>query len=411
MANVKVAVRARPLLPREIDGQSPVVLEMRDKSTILFKSESGVAVGELRDASKEFIYDHSYWSVYKDDPHFTSQEQIFSDLGESILESAFEGYNGCIFAYGQTGSGKTYTMMGIKVTPSSINHAYLTACIMMQESPGLIPRICKGLFEGVESRERSGTSFKVEVSYMEIYNEKVRDLLKLSPVKSTGSSSSSQHNLRVREHPKDGPYVENLSKHQVSGYDAIDELISIGNSQRTTAATKMNDVSSRSHAIFTISFVQAKFYHNIPSETVSKIHLVDLAGSERASQTEAEGQRLKEGGSINKSLVCLGNVIQALAEMSSNKHKVRHIPYRDSVLTWLLKDSLGGNSKTIMIATVSPCQYSYGETLSTLRYANRAKNIVNKPKINEDENVKTIRELRNEIKRLKDIIARGENLV
>jgi kinesin family protein 16B len=132
--------------------------------------------------------------------------------------------------------------------------------------------------------------------------------------------------------------------------------------------------------------------------------------SERASQTEAEGQRLKEGGSINKSLVCLGNVIQALAEMSSNKHKVRHIPYRDSVLTWLLKDSLGGNSKTIMIATVSPCQYSYGETLSTLRYANRAKNIVNKPKINEDENVKTIRELRNEIKRLKDIIARGENL-
>ncbi|XP_019864249.1 PREDICTED: kinesin-like protein KIF16B, partial [Amphimedon queenslandica] len=383
MANIKVAVRARPLLSRELESQSPIVLDIKGQSTILFKSEAAVAVGEMRDASKEFIYDHSYWSVSSDDSHFASQEQIFSDLGHHILNSAFEGYNGCIFAYGQTGSGKTYTMMG------------------NEQSPGLIPRICDGLFKGMKKNPNQ-VSYKVEVSYMEIYNEKVRDLLKMS----VPSSNSPQHNLKVREHPKEGPYVENLSRHQVSDYQAIEELISIGNSFRVTAATKMNDVSSRSHAIFTITFMQAKYSHDIPSETVSKIHLVDLAGSERASQTGAEGQRLKEGGNINKSLVCLGNVIQALAEASSSsKKKNRFIPYRDSTLTWLLKDSLGGNSKTIMIATVSPCQYSYAETLSTLRYASRAKNIVNKPKINEDENVKLIRELREEIKRLMGIIS------
>lgn len=180
---------------------------------------------------------------------------------------------------------------------------------------------------------------------------------------------------------------------------------------RTTASTNMNDTSSRSHAIFTITFVQAVFMNEMPSETVSKIHLVDLAGSERANATGATGERLKEGAHINKSLVTLGSVISALAEQSTqvsqhaNNKKRAYIPYRDSVLTWLLKDSLGGNSKTIMIAAISPADCNYSETLSTLRYANRAKNIINKPTINEDANVKLIRELREEIMKLKSMLS------
>lgn len=177
----------------------------------------------------------------------------------------------------------------------------------------------------------------------------------------------------------------------------------------------MNDTSSRSHAIITITFVQAVFMDEMPSETVSKIHLVDLAGSERAHATGASGDRLKEGAHINKSLVTLGSVISALAEQSTqssihqgSSKKKAYIPYRDSVLTWLLKDSLGGNSKTIMIAAVSPADCNYSETLSTLRYANRAKNIINKPTINEDPNVKLIRELRDEIMKLKCLLSSGD---
>ncbi|XP_070569442.1 kinesin-like protein KIF16B isoform X2 [Ptychodera flava] len=274
---------------------------------------------------------------------------------------------------------------------------------MMGNKPdaiGLIPRICEGLFNHIEGDKGVGTSYRTEVSYLEIYNERVRDLLK----------SRTQHALRVREHPRDGPYVQNLSKHLVADYHDIETLMDRGNIQRTTASTNMNDTSSRSHAIFTINFTQAKFYNDLPSETISKIHLVDLAGSERADATGATGQRLKEGANINKSLVTLGNVISALADMSSAqvqgvKKKPHFIPYRDSVLTWLLKDSLGGNSKTIMIATVSPADVNYAETLSTLRYANRAKNIINQPEVNEDRNVKLIRELRAEIAKLRSMLS------
>uniref|UniRef100_A0AAR2JD71 Kinesin motor domain-containing protein n=1 Tax=Pygocentrus nattereri TaxID=42514 RepID=A0AAR2JD71_PYGNA len=274
---------------------------------------------------------------------------------------------------------------------------------------GLIPRICEGLFTRISGMtRRDEASFRTEVSYLEIYNERVRDLLRRKLAKT--------FNLRVREHPKDGPYVEDLSKHLVQNYTDVEELMEAGNINRTTASTGMNDASSRSHAIFTINFTQAKFDAEMPCETVSKIHLVDLAGSERADATGATGVRLKEGGNINKSLVTLGNVISALADMSQNggnsqlKKKQVFVPYRDSVLTWLLKDSLGGNSKTIMIATISPADVNYGETLSTLRYANRAKNIINKPTINEDANVRLIRELRAEIARLKALLVQGNQI-
>ncbi|XP_051868007.1 kinesin-like protein KIF16B isoform X2 [Pristis pectinata] len=277
------------------------------------------------------------------------------------------------------------------------------------EDVGLIPRICQGLYDRIAGKSNwDEASFRTEVSYLEIYNERVRDLLR--------RKSTKTYNLRVREHPKEGPYVEDLSKHLVQNYSDVEELMEAGNINRTTAATGMNDVSSRSHAIFTINFTQAKFDAEMPCETISKIHLVDLAGSERADATGATGVRLKEGGNINKSLVTLGNVISALADLSQDgansqtKKKQVFVPYRDSVLTWLLKDSLGGNSKTIMIATISPADVNYGETLSTLRYANRAKNIINKPTINEDSNVKLIRELRAEIARLKALLAQGNQI-
>ncbi|XP_039594016.1 kinesin-like protein KIF16B isoform X2 [Polypterus senegalus] len=393
MASVKVAVRLRPMNRREKDLEAKCIIIMeRNKTSITnIKIPEGMSGDSARERTKTFTYDFSYDSTDCKHSSYVSQEKVFNDLGTDVLKSAFEGYNACVFAYGQTGSGKSYTMMG---NPGD---------------SGLIPRICEGLFSRISGMSRRDeASFRTEVSYLEIYNERVRDLLR--------RKSSKTYNLRVREHPKDGPYVEDLSKHLVQNYSDVEELMEAGNINRTTASTGMNDVSSRSHAIFTINFTQAKFDAEMPCETVSKIHLVDLAGSERADATGATGVRLKEGGNINKSLVTLGNVISALADLSQDsaishsKKKQVFVPYRDSVLTWLLKDSLGGNSKTIMVATISPADVNYGETLSTLRYANRAKNIINKPTINEDSNVKLIRELRAEIARLKALLAQGNQI-
>ncbi|XP_054826372.1 kinesin-like protein KIF16B isoform X2 [Eublepharis macularius] len=393
MASVKVALRVRPLDRREKDLGAKFIISMEKNKTAItnMKIPEGGTGDMGRERTKTFTYDFSYFSADAKSPNYACQEMVFKDLGTDVLKSAFEGYNACIFAYGQTGSGKSYTMMG------------------NAGDAGLIPRICEGLFNRINEKTRwNEASFRTEVSYLEIYNERVRDLLR--------RKSSKTNNLRIREHPKEGPYVEDLSKHLVQNYCDVEELMEAGNINRTTAATGMNDVSSRSHAIFTINFTQAKFDTEMPCETVSKIHLVDLAGSERADATGATGVRLKEGGNINKSLVTLGNVISALADLSQDaansliKKKPVFVPYRDSVLTWLLKDSLGGNSKTIMIATISPADVNYGETLSTLRYANRAKNIINKPTINEDPNVKLIRELRAEIARLKALLAQGNQI-
>ncbi|XP_072490608.1 kinesin-like protein KIF16B isoform X17 [Notamacropus eugenii] len=393
MASVKVAVRVRPMNRREKDLEAKFIIHMeKNKTTITnLKIPEGGSGDTGRERTKTFTYDFSFCSADSKSPNYVSQEMVFTNLGTDVLQSAFEGYNACVFAYGQTGSGKSYTMMG------------------NTGDSGLIPRICEGLFSRINAATKwDEASFRTEVSYLEIYNERVRDLLR--------RKSSKTYNLRVREHPKEGPYVEDLSKHLVQNYNDVEELMDAGNINRTTATTGMNDVSSRSHAIFTINFTQAKFDSEMPCETVSKIHLVDLAGSERADATGATGVRLKEGGNINKSLVTLGNVISALADLSQDaanpliKKKQVFVPYRDSVLTWLLKDSLGGNSKTIMIATISPADVNYGETLSTLRYANRAKNIINKPTINEDPNVKLIRELRAEIARLKTLLAQGNQI-
>ncbi|XP_023686832.1 kinesin-like protein KIF16B isoform X2 [Paramormyrops kingsleyae] len=393
MASVRVAVRVRPMDRRETDLLSKCIVYMEGNKTSItnLKVPKGTVGDSSRERTKMFTYDFSYDSSDSKSANFVSQEKVFMDLGSDVLVAAFQGYNACVFAYGQTGSGKSFTMMGDP------------------DDRGLIPRICEGLFGRIAGMTLwDEASFCIEVSYLEIYNERVRDLLR--------KKSSKAYNLRVREHPKEGPYVEELSKHLVQNYCDVEELMKVGNMNRTTASTGMNDVSSRSHAIFTMKFTQAKFGAEMPCETVSKIHLVDLAGSERADTTGTSGVRLKEGCSINKSLVTLGNVVSALADLSqdnvSANSKKKHIfvPYRDSVLTWLLKDSLGGNSKTIMIATISPADINYSETLSTLRYANRAKNIINQPEINEDTNVKLIRELRAEIAHLRELLVQGKQI-
>ncbi|KAI9284130.1 hypothetical protein BC943DRAFT_326396 [Umbelopsis sp. AD052] len=378
--NVKVVVRCRPLNQREITRNSSVLVRMDGNQTILTRSATDDKA--LREEDKKaFTFDKSFWSVDPADPHFADQEAVYNDLGEDLMGHAFDGYNCCIFAYGQTGSGKSYSMMGYG------------------EDKGIIPRACQELFDRIANASDKHLTYRVEVTYIEIYNEKVRDLL----------NPKNKDNLRVREHPRFGPYVEDLSRLVVNSYDDISHLMDEGNKARTVAATNMNETSSRSHAVFTIFLTQRRHdtMTKLDTEKVARVSLVDLAGSERANSSGATGQRLKEGANINRSLTTLGKVIAALAEQSQHegkrgRKKETFIPYRDSTLTWLLKDSLGGNSKTTMIATISPASENYEETLSTLRYADQAKKIKNKAIVNEDPNAKLIRELKAELEFLKD---------
>uniref|UniRef100_A0A8C2ZWC8 Kinesin family member 1C n=1 Tax=Cyclopterus lumpus TaxID=8103 RepID=A0A8C2ZWC8_CYCLU len=374
-ASVKVAVRVRPFNSRETGRNAKCVIQMQGNTTCISNPK------QLKDGAKNFTFDYSYWShTTAEDPSFACQKQVYKDIGEEMLLHAFEGYNVCIFAYGQTGGGKSYTMMG-KQEPG-------------QE--GIIPQLCEDLFQRTGGNSDPDLNYSVEVSYMEIYCERARDLL----------NPKSQGTLRVREHPILGPYVEDLSKLAVTGFTDIRDLMDAGNKARTVAATNMNETSSRSHAVFTIVFTQQRRDQmtGLDTEKVSKISLVDLAGSERADSSGAKGTRLKEGANINKSLTTLGKVISALAEMSNKKRKSDFIPYRDSVLTWLLKENLGGNSRTAMIAALSPADINYEETLSTLRYADRAKQIRCNAVINEDPNAKLIRELKGEVERLRNLL-------
>ncbi|XP_029590231.1 kinesin-like protein KIF13B isoform X3 [Salmo trutta] len=385
-SNVKVAVRLRPMNRREKDLKTKCVVEMNGNQTVLNPASQNLSKGDPRNQPKVFAYDHCFWSMDEaDTDKFAGQDVVFQCLGESLLDNAFLGYNACIFAYGQTGSGKSYTMMG------------------SSEQPGLIPRLCSSLFDRTLLEQREGESFTVEVSFMEIYNEKVRDLL---------DPKGSRQALRVREHKVFGPYVDGLSRLAVACYKDIECLMSEGNKSRTVAATNMNEESSRSHAVFNIILTHTvtDLGSGTSGEKVSKLSLVDLAGSERAAKTGATGERMKEGSNINKSLSTLGLVISALADQGAGKNKTKFVPYRDSVLTWLLKDSLGGNSRTAMVATVSPAADNYDETLSTLRYADRAKSIVNHAVVNEDPNARIIRELREEVEKLRDQLTEAESM-
>ncbi|NXY66106.1 KIF14 protein, partial [Callaeas wilsoni] len=373
-SKVIVAVRVRPFSNREKTENSFPVISMSGSETIVRNPSTNQVYS--------FSYDFSFWSFGKGHPNFASQAMIYETLALPLLERAFEGYNACLFAYGQTGSGKSYTMMGF------------------DEDRGLIPRLCEDLFNQIAQMDKEQVLYHLEMSFFEVYNEKIHDLLVFK-----AENGQKKQQLRVREHPVLGPYVEGLTG-LVSQPDfcLLQGWLELGNKQRATAATVMNDKSSRSHSVLTLVMTQTKVEfvneEQCDRRLTSHINLIDLAGSECCTKAQTTGERLKEGASINKSLLTLGRVISALSKQYQNGKKT-FIPYRESVLTWLLKESLGGNSQTTMIATVSPAASSTEETLSTLRYAKQACSIINIAKVNEDLNVKLIRELKAEIEKLK----------
>ncbi|KAJ3367160.1 Kinesin-like protein kif3a [Allomyces javanicus] len=376
---VKVVVRCRPFSEKErAAGHSCIVDvdEGRNCVTITAPkltdgSGSGdgssgkpttATPGSGADPPKSFTFDSVFDANCK-------QLDVYNKTARPIVESVLEGYNGTIFAFGQTGTGKTFSMEGIRDVP---------------ELRGIIPNSFVHVFSHIAAAP-AGVKFLVRASYLEIYNEEVRDLLSSNPSK-----------LDLKEHPDMGVYVKDLSSFVVKDVDEMDKLMNQGNKNRSVGFTEMNARSSRSHSIFTITIEMSETRDGKECIRAGKLHLVDLAGSERQSKTGATGDRLKEATKINLSLSCLGNVIKALVD-----GKASHIPYRDSKLTRLLQDSLGGNAKTMMIATMSPASYNYEETISTLRYASRAKNIKNKPKVNEDPKDAMLRMFQEEIARLK----------
>ncbi|TMW66411.1 hypothetical protein Poli38472_004176 [Pythium oligandrum] len=365
--NVQVAVRVRPFNDREKAMESTCCIRMvkETQQTIITDPETN--------SDKMFTFDYSYNSFAPvDDPDHASQDTVWDDIGIKVLEHAWNGFNVSLFAYGQTGAGKSFSMVGYG------------------NDKGIIPRASEVIFERIDANT-SEITFKVEASMMEIYNERVKDLF-----------NPSSDNLKIRDHPRQGPYAEGLTRHAVSSYSEISRLMDAGILARTTASTNMNATSSRAHTIFQIVVTQSELNPstNKVMEKVSRINLIDLAGSERAASTGATGTRLKEGAAINQSLSALGNCISALADIANGKKKTL-VPYRNSKLTHLLKDSLGGNSKTIMIAALSPASVNYSETLSTLRYADRAKQIKNQAIVNEDPNQMLIRQLKEELEALR----------
>uniref|UniRef100_S4RVC2 Kinesin-like protein n=1 Tax=Petromyzon marinus TaxID=7757 RepID=S4RVC2_PETMA len=388
--NIKVAVRVRPFNEREKTRGASIIISMEGNTTRIIKPRSGDA------DVKTFTFDYSYWShdgfvaldngyLAPENEQFADQKRVFSDLGEGILENAWNGYNCSLFAYGQTGSGKTYSVVG-----GSANK-------------GILPLFCERLFEDIERKQESaaeGTEFQVSLSMVEIYNEQVRDLL--------NPQSGRQGGLRIREKVDHGFFVENLLTVPVGSYGDIDSRIQEGTRNRTIAATHMNATSSRAHTIVAITFVQKAMSdggHTLQKS--STINIVDLAGSERAGNTGAARERLKEGCMINQSLSTLGNVIKALADQGKGVQKSTVLPFRDSVLTKLLKNALGGNSKTIMIAALSPADVNYEETLSTLRFVDRAKAIRVQAVVNESPTSRLVRELQQENMRLQELLSQA----
>jgi kinesin family protein 3/17 len=366
--NVRVVVRVRPLNSKEagqgfrsicsvnpIDGTVRVELPQKDQAD---------------SPAKVFTFDNVF-------PPEVKQVDVYNRVARHIVNNVLEGYNGTIFAYGQTGTGKTFTMEGDRSVP---------------ELKGIIPNSFAHIF-GHIAKSGEDKNFLVRVSYLEIYNEDVRDLL--------GKDQTCK--LEVKERPDVGVYVKDLSTFTVHNADDLDKVMTMGNKNRSVGSTAMNVASSRSHAIFTITVeCSEKGADKQQHFRVGKLHLVDLAGSERQSKTGASGVRLKEATKINLSLSTLGNVISALVDGKST-----HVPYRNSKLTRLLQDSLGGNSKTLMFANVGPANYNYEESISTLRYASRAKSIKNKAKINEDPKDALMKQYQQEIEDLRKMLEQG----
>ncbi|TPX41016.1 hypothetical protein SeLEV6574_g06291 [Synchytrium endobioticum] len=358
---VKVVVRCRPFSLKEQAAGHSSIVSIDHKAASVHITDP--RPGNQSEPPKTFTFDSAF------DPN-ANQIDVYNITARPIVESVLEGYNGTIFAYGQTGTGKTFSMEGVRDVP---------------ELRGIIPNSFEHIFSHIKHAP-PGVQYLVRASYLEIYNEDIKDLLNPKVDK-----------LDIKERTDTGVYVKDLSTFVVKDVVEMDKLMSAGNKNRSVGATQMNERSSRSHSIFTVTVETSEKGHDGEEHIrAGKLHLVDLAGSERQAKTGATGDRLKEATKINLSLSALGNVISALVESKSS-----HIPYRDSKLTRLLQDSLGGNARTLMIATMSPASYNYDETLSTLRYANRAKCIKNKPKINEDPKDAMLREFQDEIKRLR----------
>nr|XP_006625917.2 PREDICTED: kinesin-like protein KIF3C isoform X2 [Lepisosteus oculatus] len=357
---VKVVVRCRPLNRKEEATGYESIVDMDVKLGQVAVRNPKAAPGELL---KTFTFDAVYDANSK-------QSDLYDETVRPLIDSVLQGFNGTIFAYGQTGTGKTYTMQGLWMDP---------------EKRGVIPNSFEHIFTHISRSQNQ--QYLVRASYLEIYQEEIRDLLCKDQTKK----------LELKENPDSGVYIKDLSSFVTKNVKEIEHVMNVGNQTRAVGSTNMNEHSSRSHAIFVITIECSET--GIDGENhirVGKLNLVDLAGSERQSKTGVQGERLKEATKINLSLSALGNVISALVDGKST-----HIPYRDSKLTRLLQDSLGGNAKTIMVATLSPASYNYDETLTTLRYANRAKNIKNKPRVNEDPKDALLREFQEEIARLK----------
>eukprot|EP01060_Flectonema_neradi_P010355 TRINITY_DN17447_c0_g2_i1.p1 TRINITY_DN17447_c0_g2~~TRINITY_DN17447_c0_g2_i1.p1 ORF type:complete len:864 (+),score=168.17 TRINITY_DN17447_c0_g2_i1:95-2686(+) len=421
-SGIKVLVRIRPFNRKEIEtseeeGSAPQpVVEVENQHTTVVLLDHTMGYCD----KQPFQFDYCYTSFKPrsitfdsdsddDGPVSGSQDEVYERTGLPALKNAWEGYNACVFAYGQTSSGKTYTMMGSKT------------------EPGVIPRLCRSLFEKIEEikeqqNEGKKKTVKVQVSFMEIYNEKVKDLLR-PPDKGPKVFQSrfderpigdEYQNLRVRNHPLHGPFVEGITKKDVGTWGQCVEVIRNGNSARACTSTQMNDTSSRSHAIFQLWITQTEYLgakmkgQPITSNRTAKLNLVDLAGSERTGKTDVTGKQLQEANYINKSLMTLRKVIDTLVgNTTSGGSKLP--PYRESLLTWVLSDNFGGNAKTVMIANVSPYFQNASETESTLRYATTAKGVVNRVKVNEDASAKLIRELQAQVKELHDAKVSAQN--
>ncbi|NXW11002.1 KIF3C protein, partial [Fregetta grallaria] len=357
---LRVVARCRPMSRKEEAAGCERVLELDVKLGQVSIRNPRASPGEL---PKTFTFDAVYDASSK-------QADLYDETVRPLIDSVLQGFNGTIFAYGQTGTGKTYTMQGAWAEP---------------EKRGIIPISFEHIFTHISRSQNQ--QYLVRASYLEIYQEEIRDLL----------AKDQSKKLELKENPETGVYIKDLSSFVTKNVKEIEHVMNLGSQTRSVGSTNMNEHSSRSHAIFLITIECSETGPDGEEHIrVGKLNLVDLAGSERQSKMGAHGERPKEASKINLSLSALGNVISALVDGKST-----HIPYRDSKLTRLLQDSLGGNAKTIMVATLGPASHSYDESLSTLRFANRAKNIKNKPRVNEDPKDTLLREFQEEIVRLK----------
>lgn len=377
--NIKVCVRVRPFNRRELGTQESRCVHVR--------SNTEVVLSDILEAEKPFNFDRAYdSSVDPSSEGFASQETLMEDLGVEVKRNSLEGYNSCLFAYGQTGSGKTYSVLG------------------SPDAPGILPRVVSEVFDALGSGGEYAGAYTCSVAYLEIYMEALRDLL--APPGDTTK-------LEIRNSPQVGVYVQNLKETPVFTKQDVNQLLEFGAKNRMVAATCMNDQSSRSHCIFTLE-IRRKLPSQDggpPQQLRSKLNLVDLAGSERQKRTQAAGGTLKEGAAINQSLSHLANVIFKLAEMAEKKGGKANgdfVPFRNSKLTMALMDSLGGNSKTIMIAALSPAEINYDETLSTLQFAKRVKVVKTVAKQNAESEGSLVARLKAECEQLKAQVAKGQ---